>query len=144
DKLGSAGKPLIPAQLKIKGKAPMEVGEIHVKGPMVTKGYFKNPNANDASFDDGWLQTGDLGYLDEEGFLYMVDRRSDLIISGGENIYSSEIESVLSGIYEIKEIGETGKKEGIWREVPVAFIVIKDEDDLSKEENINYRYEKIT
>ena len=143
DKLGSAGKPLIPAQLKIKGKAPMEVGEIHVKGPMVTKGYFKNPNANDASFDDGWLQTGDLGYLDEEGFLYMVDRRSDLIISGGENIYPSEIESVLSGMDEIKEIGVTGKKDDIWGEVPVAFIVMKNEEDLSKEEIVKYATEQL-
>src|SRR5699024_1742658 len=110
EQLGSAGKPLIPAQLKIEGKAPMEVGEIYVKGPMVTKGYFKNPEANDASFEGGLLQAGDLGYLDEEGLLYMVDRRSDLRISGGETIYPSEIESVITGMAESKEVGVTGKK----------------------------------
>lgn len=122
-KIGSAGKALFPAQLKIRDKADDAVGEILVKGPMVTKGYFKNELATSKSIDSGWLATGDLGYLDEEGFLYVVDRRNDLIISGGENIYPSEIESVLSGVEGIKEVGVIGKKDEIWGQVPVAFIV---------------------
>src|SRR5699024_215241 len=80
NKIGSAGKPLFPAQLKIDA-APNEVGEIFVKGPMVTSGYFNKPAATAKAFVDGWLATGDLGYVDEAGFLYVVERRTDLIIS---------------------------------------------------------------
>ncbi|AXI09831.1 o-succinylbenzoate--CoA ligase [Oceanobacillus sp. 143] len=123
EKVGSAGKALFPAQLKIVNQDETNVGEIQVKGPMVTKGYYKNEAANEASIQDGWLATGDLGYLDDEGFLYVVDRRKDLIISGGENIYPSEIESVLTAMEQVKEVGVTGKKDAQWGAVPVAFIV---------------------
>src|SRR5690606_250483 len=108
DKIGSAGKPLFPAQLKIENPDDESVGEIVVKGPMVTHGYYENEKANQLAFHNGWLKTGDMGYVDEDGFLYVVDRRKDLIISGGENIYPSEIESVLTGMKEIKEVGVTG------------------------------------
>jgi len=124
-KLGSAGKPLFPGQLMIKHPDDQGVGEIFVKGPMVTKGYYRRDEENNRLFQDGWLATGDLGYLDQEGFLYVIDRRDDLIISGGENIYPSEIESVLSEITEIKEVGVVGKKDETWGEVPVAFVVPK-------------------
>src|SRR5699024_12002459 len=92
-KLGSAGKPLFPADVKISNENESGIGEIIVKGPMVMNGYFKNDAANKESFKDGWLYTGDLGYIDGVGFLYVVDRRTDLIISGGENIYLSDIEN---------------------------------------------------
>lgn len=81
-KLGSAGKALFPAQLRIDGGNEDSIGEIIVKGPMVTKGYYRNEEANKKSFHNGWLRTGDMGYLDDDGFLYVVDRRKDLIISG--------------------------------------------------------------
>ncbi|RDW20984.1 o-succinylbenzoate--CoA ligase [Oceanobacillus chungangensis] len=123
EKVGSAGKALFPAQLKIVEPDEMNVGEIQVKGPMVTKGYYNHKSANETSIKDGWLATGDLGYLDDEGFLYVVDRRKDLIISGGENIYPSEIESVLSAMEQVKEVGVTGKEDVRWGTVPVAFIV---------------------
>src|SRR5690625_324984 len=110
-KLGSAGKPLTPAQLEIASENQNEVGEIYVKGPMVTKGYFKNEEANMKSIQNDWLKTGDLGYLDEEGFLYVVDRRSDLIISGGENVYPSEIESYLLEIPGVSEVGVDRKRD---------------------------------
>lgn len=142
-KLGSAGKPLSPAQLKIDADRPNEVGEIYVKGPMVTKGYFKNDEANEKSIRNGWLRTGDLGYLDEEGFLYVVDRRSDLIISGGENVYPSEIESYLMEIPGVSEVGVTGIKHNEWGEVPVAFIVKKEGTSISKNDIINFSKENI-
>ncbi|WP_067725654.1 o-succinylbenzoate--CoA ligase [Oceanobacillus damuensis] len=141
EKLGSAGKPLFPAQLRISGKASGHVGEIQVKGPMVTRGYFKNNEANEKAMDNGWLSTGDLGYLDEEGYLYVVDRRNDLIISGGENIYPSEIESVLSGMEQIREVGVAGKPHDIWGQVPVAFVVKRQE--VSREEIISYAAERL-
>lgn len=124
EKLGSAGKPLLPAQLKIDNPGPDGVGEIIVKGPMVTAGYYKNAKANKKSIASGWLRTGDLGFLDPDDFLYVVDRRTDLIISGGENIYPSEIENMLLKIPEIKEAGVTGIDDEKWGQVPVAYVVL--------------------
>ena len=123
NKLGSAGKALFPGQLRINEQAEDGVGEVFVKGPMVTKGYLHNAVETEKALRDGWLATGDLGYLDDDGFLYIVDRRTDLIISGGENIYPSEIESVLTGMKEIKEVGVVGKQDETWGKIPVAFVV---------------------
>ncbi|GGC81171.1 2-succinylbenzoate--CoA ligase [Thalassobacillus devorans] len=133
-KLGSAGKPLSTASLKIDA-AMGEVGEIKVKGPMVTTGYYKREEATAEVMSDGWLATGDLGYQDNEGFLHVVDRRKDLIISGGENIYPAEIESVLSGMEGIREAGVTGIKDKKWGQVPVAFIV-SDTSGAIREEDV--------
>ncbi|MUK90046.1 o-succinylbenzoate--CoA ligase [Ornithinibacillus sp. L9] len=133
NKVGSSGKPLVPAQLDIINPDHENIGEILVKGPMVTKGYFQNQAANEGSFKDGWLATGDLGYLDEEGFLYVVDRRKDLIISGGENIYPSEVESVIAGLEQVKEVGVVGVENEKWGQVPYAFIVPND-PKLDKED----------
>ncbi|MFD1413449.1 o-succinylbenzoate--CoA ligase [Oceanobacillus jeddahense] len=140
-KIGSAGKPLFPAQLKIRGKQANEVGEILVKGPMVTPGYYNRQEANEKSFSNGWLATGDVGYLDEEGFLYVVDRRSDLIISGGENIYPSEIENILLQIEGVREAGVTGKQDEGWGEVPVAFVVV--DEGITTKEVASYLKEKL-
>ncbi|WP_112181704.1 o-succinylbenzoate--CoA ligase [Paraliobacillus zengyii] len=133
-KIGSAGKALFTAQMKVmndKQEAnPLEIGEIFVKGPMVTKGYYQNESANQTVLRQGWLATGDLGYLDEEGFLYVVDRRKDLIISGGENVYPAEIENVLGSIDGIKEAGVVGQKDPKWGKVPVAFIIVEDKLNL--------------
>lgn len=129
-KLGASGKPLGPAQLKIVEPDEAGIGEIFVKGPMVTKGYYNHEQANKTSFHDDWLATGDLGYLDEEGFLFVVDRRDDLIISGGENIYPTEIEHTLMKLPGIQDVGVIGKKDEMWGEVPIAFIV-KDHSKLT-------------
>src|SRR5699024_6277312 len=89
--------------------------------------------ANLESFTDGWLKTGDLGYFDEEGFLYVVERRSDLIISGGENIYPSEVESALLQISGVHDAGVFGKMDTTWGEIPVACIVKEDETLTERE-----------
>ncbi|TQR18039.1 o-succinylbenzoate--CoA ligase [Psychrobacillus vulpis] len=128
-KLGSAGKPLFFAEVRIDGKD--KIGEICIKGPHVTKGYIgaaesKNPLV------DGWLHTGDVGYIDEEGYLYVVDRRSDLMISGGENIYPAEVEQALVKHSAVKEAGVVGRQHDKWGQVPVAFVVLKDK--VSEEE----------
>src|SRR5690625_983265 len=127
-KLGSSGKALFPAQVDIIEQQADSVGEIVVKGPMVMDGYVDNPKANEASFINGWLKTGDLGYLDEEGFLYVVERRTDLIISGGENIYPSEIESKLLMIRGVTDAGVFGLEDDTWGKVPIACIVRDDAD----------------
>ncbi len=138
-KLGSAGKPLFPAQLKIvleKGEqaAPGVAGEIIVKGPNVTPGYLFRPDATKEKIIDGWFYTGDIGYLDEDGFLYIMDRRSDLIISGGENVYPAEIEAVLLAHPSVLEAGVTSREDAKWGQVPIAFIVIKPGQESSKED----------
>lgn len=135
-KLGSSGKPLFPAQLKIERDKNEKVGEILVKGPMVIDRYDEDERINETSFTDGWLKTGDLGYIDDDGFLYVIDRRSDLIISGGENIYPSEVENKLLEIDGMKEVAVVGKDDDRWGQVPVAFIVT--ESELLTDEKIKY------
>ncbi|MDC3418281.1 o-succinylbenzoate--CoA ligase [Aquibacillus salsiterrae] len=147
DKLGSAGKALFPAQLKIINENGNEqpafvYGEIYVKGPMVTNGYFHNEDANKRSFHNGWLATGDIGYFDEDGFLYVVDRRKDLIISGGENIYPAEIESVLLGMEGVEEAGVTKKADEKWGSVPIAFLVRSD-TKLTEEQVLAFCHAKL-
>ncbi|QHS23101.1 o-succinylbenzoate--CoA ligase [Virgibacillus sp. MSP4-1] len=147
-KLGSAGKPLFPAQLRIQledggSNRPHETGEIMVKGPMVTTGYYKRKEANRKSFDQNWLKTGDLGYLDEDGYLYVVDRRKDLIISGGENVYPAEIESVLKERNEVQDAGVVGIEDDKWGQVPVAFIVGRENQELDKDRILKYAGTKL-
>jgi len=141
EKIGSCGKALFPAQIKIHEPDASGVGEIQVKGPMVTEGYFKKEEENKQTFTAGWMATGDLGYFDEEDFLYIADRRKDLIISGGENIYPSEIESVLTGMEQIQEAGVTGKESDTWGQTPVAFIVKK--ADVTEEEIIAFAKQRL-
>ncbi|KPB03311.1 o-succinylbenzoate--CoA ligase [Bacillus sp. CHD6a] len=136
-KIGSAGKPLFPCQLKVikdgMDVGPMETGEIVVKGPNVTTGYYNRDDSTFKAIKAGWLYTGDLGYVDEDGFLFVVDRRSDLIISGGENVYPAEIEAVLVSHPSIKEAGVTGISDDQWGQVPVAFVVTDMEEELMEE-----------
>ncbi|WP_410983950.1 o-succinylbenzoate--CoA ligase [Bacillus cereus] len=144
-KVGSAGKPLFSCQLRIEkdGKVmpPNVEGEIVVKGPNVTRGYFKREDATRETIANGWLHTGDLGYLDEEGFLYVLDRRSDLIISGGENIYPAQIEEVLLANPMVAEAGVVGKVDEQWGQVPAAFIVKA--GHVTEEEIIRFCEEKL-
>lgn len=140
-KMGSAGKPLFFNQIKIKDTANAgDKGEVLIRGPHVTPGYIGrftdvNPLA------DGWLPTGDIGYFDEEGYLYIVDRRSDLIISGGENIYPAEIENVLVAHPNVSEAGVCGREHAEWGSVPVAFIVIV--GDVTVEELLLFCEERL-
>lgn len=144
-KLGSAGKPLFPAQLKIMDNGTqLEAnipGEIVVKGPNVTKGYLNRKDANMESFKNGWFYTGDIGYVDDEGYLFVMDRRSDLIISGGENIYPAEIEEVLLSFPDVIEAGVTGVSHSYWGQVPIGFIVTT--KSIDKGELFQYCKEKL-
>ncbi|HET7628934.1 MAG TPA: o-succinylbenzoate--CoA ligase [Bacillales bacterium] len=128
-KLGSAGKPLFPAELKIvadgKELPNGEVGEIVVKGPNVTNGYLNREADTNETIQEGWLYSGDLGYLDEDGFLYVLDRRKDLIVSGGENVYPAEVEAALLAHPEVADAGVTGVEDARWGAVPVGFVVMK-------------------
>lgn len=146
-KLGSAGKPLFPVQIKIEKEGtpamPNVVGEIVVKGPNVTRGYLNRMDATKTSIVDGWLYTGDIGYLDEEGFLFVMDRRSDLIISGGENIYPAELEAVLLAHPSILEAGVTGVDDVNWGQVPAAFVRKEEGISLTEDEIITFCNERL-
>ncbi len=142
NKLGSAGKPLFPAQLKIVDNDGQELkakqeGEIVVKGPNVTSGYLFREQETAERIRNGWLHTGDIGYVDEEGFLYVLDRRADLIISGGENIYPAEIEGVLLAHSQISDAGVIGVDDEKWGQVPIAFVVT-DGGNLITEADISH------
>jgi O-succinylbenzoic acid--CoA ligase len=144
-KLGSAGKPLFSCQIKIvkDGKECLanEEGEILVKGPNITKGYWKRAEATAEAIQDGWLHTGDQGYKDNDGFLFVLDRRSDLIISGGENVYPAEIEAILLSHPKIKDAGVVGVEDEKWGQTPYAFVVLYEE--LSKVELVEYCKERL-
>lgn len=143
EKLGSAGKVLFPSQLRIEidrhEAGPNEYGEIVVAGPNVTSGYLNQKEA----IKDGWLYTGDIGYLDSEGFLFVIDRRSDLLISGGENVYPAEIEAVISKHPAVFESGVTSIEDEKWGQVPIAFVVTNKDHVVTEEELLMYVKENL-
>lgn len=116
-KPGSAGKPLYPNEIRISDNE-----EIVVRGPVVMKGYYENPAATTATIVDGWLHTGDAGRIDEEGFLYVLDRRDDLIVTGGENVYPAEVESALSSHPAIEEAAVIGMPDDSWGQRVIAIV----------------------
>ncbi|WP_017756198.1 o-succinylbenzoate--CoA ligase [Calidifontibacillus oryziterrae] len=146
-KIGSAGKPLFPVQLRIEKNGvltkPGVAGEIVVKGPNVAQGYWNRIVESEKAIKDGWLYTGDIGYLDDDGFLFVLDRRSDLIISGGENIYPAEIESVLLAHPAVDEAGVIGMEDEKWGQVPVAFIKKLVGQIVSESEIFSYCKERL-
>jgi len=146
-KPGSAGRPLLPVQLRIlrdnRSASPEEPGEIFLKGPTITPGYAGRLEATTQVLQDGWFATGDIGYLDKDGYLYVLDRRADLIISGGENVYPAEIESVLLSYPGVEEAGVCGRADPQWGQVPVAFVVLKTGSTVSAEELSGYTAQKL-
>jgi fatty-acyl-CoA synthase len=128
-KIGSTGRPTPHLELEIRtadgiAVAPNIEGEICLRGPKVTKGYWRDPAKTSASFWGDWFRTGDIGYLDADGFLYITDRVKDMIISGGENIASSEVERVIYQLPQVREAAVVGVADPKWGERPVAVVVI--------------------
>lgn len=113
--------------------AAQQPGEICVKGDSVMQGYFNQPTATAETLTaDGWLKTGDLGYLDDAGFLYLTDRIKDVIISGGSNIYPREVEEVLLHHDSVKEVAVIGKPDDDWGEIVVAYVVLHDKTEADE------------
>ena len=137
-KVGSAGKPLRHIQLRITREdgteaAPGESGEIWCRGPVVTPGYWRRPEANAETFVDGWLRTGDIGSRDAEGFIYIEDRLKDMYISGGENVYPAEIENILYELEQIREVAVIGVPDERWGETGCAVVALQPDGSISVE-----------
>ncbi|HLJ58242.1 MAG TPA: o-succinylbenzoate--CoA ligase [bacterium] len=129
-KTGSAGQALFPTELRIAASgrrrtAPGQVGEILVRGPVVMRGYDGRPGDAAQVLHGGWLHTGDLGYLDADGYLYVVDRRTDLVVSGGENVYPAEVERVLQSHPAVEDTCVVGAPDPLWGQVVVAAVLVR-------------------
>ena len=136
EKIGSTGRAIAHVEIEIRDDAgnkvaPGENGEICLRGPKVTKGYWKDPQKTASAFFGDWFRTGDVGYLDTDGFLYLTDRKKDMIISGGENIASSEVERVIYELPQVREVAVIGLPDARWGEKPVAIVVLADGADLA-------------
>ncbi len=135
-KIGSCGKALLHTEIKIIDEEGQEVGanevgELLIRGPNITPGYWNNPEATEKSFVDDWLLTGDAARCDEEGFVYIVDRWKDMYISGGENVYPAEVENVLYQLPEVAEAGIIGVPSERWGETGKAVLVLKPGQSLT-------------
>ncbi len=135
-KLGSVGKviPTVSARIvdEDMNDVPIgEVGEIVYRAPTLMAGYWNNPKATAESFAGGWFHSGDLVRQDEEGYIWVVDRKKDMIISGGENIYCAEVENVLAAHPAITEVAVIGRPHEKWGEVPVAIVALAAPSDAS-------------
>ena len=109
-----------------------ETGEVLVRGPSVIPGYWRNQNASDEALRNDWLHTGDLGTMDGDGFVTLVDRARDLIISGGTNIYPREVEEVLLRHAQVEDVAVVGHADDEWGERVVAFVVQRDEISVAE------------
>lgn len=128
ERIGSVGRAVPHVTIEIRDDSgerlpPGQEGEICLKGPKITKGYWRDPDATRAAFFGDWFRSGDVGRLDADGFLWLTDRKKDLIISGGENIASSEVERVLYEMPEVLEAAVIGLPDERWGERPVAVVV---------------------
>lgn len=119
-------------------------GEVMITGPIVMAGYLNNPEATAQTLVDGWIRTGDVGVLDEDGYLTIVDRLKDMIIRGGENLYPKEIENAIGSLPGVLEVAVVGRPDPVLGEVPVAFVVPYPEADLKPEAVIAHSAERLT
>ncbi|MBT7335582.1 MAG: long-chain fatty acid--CoA ligase [Gammaproteobacteria bacterium] len=142
-KIGSSGKPLLHTEVKIVDDAGNtlpwgEVGELLIRGPNITPGYWNKPEATRDAFVEDWLKTGDAARFDDEGFIYIVDRWKDMYISGGENVYPAEVENILYQLPEIAEAAVIGVPDARWGETGKAVLVLKPGQHLAPETVISH------
>lgn len=146
--LGKGGKPIFLTETRVvneegKDVLPGVVGEFIIKSPMVMKEYYKKPEETKNTLKDGWLYTGDLATIDEEGYITLVDRKKDMIISGGENVYSVEVEAVLYEHPSVLEAAIIGLPDEVWGEAVCAVIVPKEGMTIDEQELKNFCREKL-
>ncbi|MCB1005728.1 MAG: long-chain fatty acid--CoA ligase [Acidimicrobiales bacterium] len=142
-KLGSVGRPCLHLELDLwddegRSVSPGERGEVVLRGPKVFRGYWRDAEATERAFAGGWFHTGDVGVRDEDGYLWIVDRLKDMIVSGGENIAGSEVERVLYEHPAVLEAAVVGRPDERWGEVPVAFVACREGATASADELIEH------
>jgi fatty-acyl-CoA synthase len=147
-KLGSVGRPCLHLELDIWDEEGQSVpagerGEIVMRGPKVFKGYWRDPEATAAAFAGGWFHTGDIGMRDADGYLFIVDRLKDMIVSGGENIAGSEVERVLHEHEAVLEAAVVGRPDERWGEVPVAYVVLRPGASVSGDALVEHCRERL-
>lgn len=147
-KVGSCGKPFFHTEVRVvddndRDVGPEVKGEVLLRSPNMMKGYWNRPEETEAALKDGWLHTGDVGRLDEEGFLYIMDRKKDMIISGGENIYPAEIEDSLRHNPKILDVGVIGYPHEKWGEAVMAVVAVKEGETLTEAELLEWCQGKI-
>ena len=148
EKAGSCGRPFMHTEIRLVdmegNDVPVgETGEILMRSPNLMKGYWNRPEDTAATIVDGWLHSGDMARMDEDGFYYIMDRKKDMIISGGENIYPAEIEDRLLSHPAIADVGVIGYPHDKWGEVVKAVVVLRDGHSLTQEELIEWCQGKI-
>ncbi len=141
--LVSAGKPSPCSRVKIvddkdRTVKPGEMGEICAKGKHIMMGYWKNPEANKTALVDGWYHTGDVGYVDEDGYIFMTDRKADMIISGGENVYPAEVENVIYQHPAVFECSVVSAPDAKWGEIVQAVVVLRPGAKATEDEIIEH------
>lgn len=142
-KVGSAGRALMHSQIKIVDEsgqtcAPNVPGEIMFRGATITPGYWRRPEANEESFVDGWFRSGDIGRMDEDGYIYIEDRIKDMYISGGENVYPAEIENLVYQLPQIAEAAVIGVPDSKWGETGCVVAALKPGSELTLQEVITH------
>jgi fatty-acyl-CoA synthase len=147
-KLGSAGIAPFFTDVKIVDDDGHDVpdgerGEIVVRGPNVMKGYWNRPDATAEALVDGWFHTGDVGIRDADGYYFIVDRKKDMIISGGENVYPAEVEDALYQHPDIKEVAVIGVQDPRWGETVRAIVVVKDGVSLTEADVIEFSRDRL-
>jgi long-chain acyl-CoA synthetase len=139
----SAGSPVLGVELRIEDAAgralgPDDVGEVCVRGGNLMRGYWERPDESAAALRDGWYHTGDVGYLDDRGYLFLTDRVNDMIVTGGENVYSTEVETVLAAHPAVEQVAVIGIPSEEWGEAVHAVVVLKPGASASAEELIEF------
>ena len=148
EKAGSIGRAVFHVEARIADDADKdartdEVGELVLRGPNVFTGYWGLPDATAEAFRGGWFHTGDLGRMDAEGFITLVDRKKDMIITGGENVYPIEVEQVLYRHPAVREVAVVGVPDSRWGETPVATVTLEEGADTTSEELIAYARDRL-
>jgi len=146
--LRAAGKPLPIAEVRVVDAQDQElpagqVGEICARGPMTMLGYWNRPEESAAALKGGWMHTGDMGYFDEDGYLYVVDRLKDMIVSGGENIYSAEVENAIAQLPQVSMCAVIGVPDEEWGERVHAVVVLREGQSLNADAIMAHCRERI-
>jgi long-chain acyl-CoA synthetase len=147
-RLASCGKPAQGVDVRVvkedgSDAGPGEVGEIIARGPNIMLGYWRRPQDTEDTIRDGWLHTGDLATVDEDGYIYLVDRKKDMIVTGGENVYSTEVEAVLYAHPAVKEAAVISVPDPDWGEAVHACVALRDGMQATAEELAEFCRERL-